>query len=692
MNRYLLTSIRLGIVLVLWMPLVVTPGTFFPFIVGKAVYARLVIEVITALWLVLVLLEPSYRPRRSWVLFAFGLYVWVSLVSAVVGVSFTHSMWSDYARMVGVWDLLHWSLFALVTISVIRSTGAWRSLLNWNLAVALVLSLLALGQAYDAPGFVFHARAYATLGNPSYLAAILTTTTLVAVGFLASSLAAAASYSSALSRRRGAASPSTGQRRLRGTASQRWNSREREVLLWRVFWAATATLGVWALYMTGTRGALAGLVAGAVAMPVFLILFGNRKALKPVAMATFGVLFGVAVLLIIDISPNMSILPRSPDQTTSARIMSTNIEESSVAIRLKLIEVAISGFLDRPVLGWGHDNFNPVYDRYADTSFYKYGNIPADRPHNKLAEELVTKGAVGTIIYGILWGLLVWVIVRRRREAQNEVLAYAVLGALAGYFVQNLFLFDTPAMLLQWTLLLTWVAGEGQATREKTREPLLDTRKAGTHSRRSRALRGKAFINPRLRPVLILATVAMLGTSMYSLNYRPLVAARLFDQASNVSGTLEDDMTLAQRSFDTLPTMATLLRRFMLKRLNTEWEEMTPEQRVLVLEFVDDQRREGLKADPHNARLISNLLPVLQAVATSPERQQQLEPLLRRLQGSAPEQVYTYEALAVQEIQKGNYQEALRIIDEFEAIAPWAPDLLNSVRQAAEEGLNKEGT
>ena len=329
-----------------------------------------------------------------------------------------------------------------------------------------------------------------------------------------------------------------------------------------------------------------------------------------------------------------------------------------------------------------------MYDRFADASFYKYGTKPADRPHNKVAEELVTKGAVGTIVYGVLWASLVWVIIRRRREPAEEVLAYAVLGALTGYFVQNLFLFDTPAMLLQWALLLTWVAGEEQAVRE----PSLDTRKTVTPSRRSRSLTGKAFINPRLHPLLILATISVLGVSLYSLNYRPFIAARLFDQASNVSGTLEEDMTLAQRSFDTVPPMATLLRRFMLKRLNTEWEDMTPEQRVLALEFVHKQSREGLKADPYNARLISNLLPVLQAVATSPEAQQRLEPLLRRLQEFAPEQVYTYEALAVQEIQKGNYQEALRIIGEFETLAPWAPDLLTSVRQAAEEGLSKGGT
>ena len=57
-----------GIVLLLLTPLVVTPGTIFPFVVGKAIWSRSVIEVVFALWVLLAVTTPSYRPPRSWLL------------------------------------------------------------------------------------------------------------------------------------------------------------------------------------------------------------------------------------------------------------------------------------------------------------------------------------------------------------------------------------------------------------------------------------------------------------------------------------------------------------------------------------------------------------------------------------------------------------------------------------------------
>jgi len=690
MSRHLSTGIRVGIVLVLWTPIIVAPGTFFHFVVGKALYARSMIEIIAAMWVILVIWDPAHRPPRSWVLAAFGLYVWTALVSAVVGVDFTHSFWSDYYRMVGVWDLLHWFLFALVATSVLRSAGAWRSLLNWNLVVSLVLSLVALAQAYGAFGISSQDRVHATIGNPSYLAAILMVTTLIAAGFLARSFVPVIGGECAVPEQVASGSMRR-SRRSEARPSGRNRSRH-QVLLWRVFWAATAALGVWVLFLTGTRGSLVGLVAGAVAMPVALTIFGNRKALRPVGLAALGVVSGVAVLFVLDQSPRISVSPGYPDQTTSARMVRTTVEESSVAIRLKLIGVAVKGFLDRPVLGWGHDNFSRVYDRFADASFYKYGTVPADQPHNKVAEELATKGALGTLCYGTLWIVLVWAIVRRRRQPREETLAYAVLGAAGGYFVQNLFLFDTPATLLQWALLMSWVAGQERAAAEVAEELPMGRGKRGSPRQRPHRIVGQFLVSPGVRTAVVLVVAVFLGTSLYFLNYRPYQATRLFSQAYNGSGHLEDDLTLAQKSFDTFPAMATKPRRFMLKRLNTQWNGMNSEQRRLVVEFVQEQSEHGLSAAPHNARLISNLLPVLQATAGSQERLARLDPLLQTLRQLAPEQVYTYEALAVQELKRGNYREALRIVDEFEAIAPWASDLLATHRQAAEEGLDKVKT
>ena len=191
MNTMLLISMRVGLVLLLWMPLIITPSTLQPFLVGKVVYARVLIEVVAGLWLLLLVRDPAYRPPRSWILLFFAAYVIVAFVSAIQGENFTHSLWSDYRRMHGVWDLLHWFILVVAAASVLKSSRDWLLLLNWNLGVSLVLSSLALVQTYteiDLPYLTHVCRAHVTLGNPSYLAAILVVTTLVAVGLLARSL------------------------------------------------------------------------------------------------------------------------------------------------------------------------------------------------------------------------------------------------------------------------------------------------------------------------------------------------------------------------------------------------------------------------------------------------------------------------------------------------------------------------
>ena len=76
MSIALAKGIRIGLVVLLWMPLVYTQNeTVFPALVGKALFARSLIELLAAAWVILIVIDPSYRPRRSWVVLAFGGYV-----------------------------------------------------------------------------------------------------------------------------------------------------------------------------------------------------------------------------------------------------------------------------------------------------------------------------------------------------------------------------------------------------------------------------------------------------------------------------------------------------------------------------------------------------------------------------------------------------------------------------------------
>ena len=127
-ERLLLWAVRLGLMAVLFVPLVVTTSTYFPYVVGKAIYARVIIEITFALWLILVLYFSDYRPSRSWILIAFGAWLVVSLIAGLTGVSFTRSFWSTYERMQGIFDLAHWFVFVMMAGSVFRSIGTGRCL------------------------------------------------------------------------------------------------------------------------------------------------------------------------------------------------------------------------------------------------------------------------------------------------------------------------------------------------------------------------------------------------------------------------------------------------------------------------------------------------------------------------------------------------------------------------------------
>ena len=110
-DRGLLAAARTVVLLVLLMPLVVTPETVFPFVVGKALYSRALIEIALALWLALAARNPAYRPMLSRVVLAFAIYVAVSLLAGLTGVSPQRSLWSTYERMQGIVDLAHWLAF-----------------------------------------------------------------------------------------------------------------------------------------------------------------------------------------------------------------------------------------------------------------------------------------------------------------------------------------------------------------------------------------------------------------------------------------------------------------------------------------------------------------------------------------------------------------------------------------------------
>lgn len=189
-----LTAIHTGLALLLLTPLVWAPGTFYPFSVGKAVYARSLIAVVFALWALLALARPQWPPPPGAILCALAAGLLVAALSAWTGVSAQRSLWSTYTRMGGLVDHAHWFAFALVLTATVRNAGDWHRLFNAGLCVGLVAALVAIARAYAPelaiPGLPPEARPHrisATTDNPTFLGAYMQVTALLAAGFLARS-------------------------------------------------------------------------------------------------------------------------------------------------------------------------------------------------------------------------------------------------------------------------------------------------------------------------------------------------------------------------------------------------------------------------------------------------------------------------------------------------------------------------
>ncbi len=672
----LLMGVLLGLALLLWMPLVVSTSTLHPFVVGKALYARAIIEVVVALWVILLLYDRSYLPRRSWVVAIFGGYVLVALLSALQGADIVQSIWGDYSRMLGVWNLFHWFLLTLVASSVLRTPSAWRTAFNLNLGVALLLSLLALSQAYGVsllsrlpllPELAAKCRVDASLGNPAYLGGILMVNIVLAAGLVTSSFTATGEVGSP-SRRDG--------RRHEHT---RWWMTG---LFWqRAFWVISAGLAMWMLFYTGTRGTLLGLAAGAVAMPIGAAIWGNRRALLPISFAAEGILISLAFLFVVDLTVGLSVEEWCGERVASTRLVNTSLDESHVSTRIAAAKIGWAAFLDRPLLGWGPENFYKAFENLATTAFYQSGIGSFDNAHNKVVDELATKGAVGTLFYAALWSALVWAVVRRRRTPDEEVMAYAVLGALGAYFVNSMFLFDVNGLLLQWVLLVAWVIAQEQPPGEED--------KVSGHSLGfSRSLR--LLSGPLARVVFSVAVAAVLGLSLYLLNYRPLDASRAFAGAFTEGRPLQGRLDLAVSSFDTFSPLATYPRRLWFEQLGSRWESFAPGEKNLVASVVIREVPHALEDAPRDSLLLKAAIRLLQEVDPTPEGADSLDPLTDRLLELAPQRVSTFLVLVNQELLKADYWAALRAIRGYEDEAPWIDGYFIDFKEAAEEALREE--
>lgn len=124
------------------------------------------------------------------------------------------------------------------------------------------------------------------------------------------------------------------------------------------------------------------------------------------------------------------------------------IIENNEGARLVYWDIAIDAIYEKPVTGFGLENFSSIHKRDFDPILLSpnYPNEPwADKPHNNLLEIAFSSGIPGLILYLSLVVFLLVSLIRKCfvSEGKDKITASLFFGLIAAYIFQLFFAFDT---------------------------------------------------------------------------------------------------------------------------------------------------------------------------------------------------------------------------------------------------------
>ncbi len=447
----------------------VSDSMFFPFITGKNFAFRILVEIATALWVVLLIIDKEFRPKFSWVLASAGAFLAALFIADFSGVDSYKSIWSNYERMEGLVTHIHLFLYFIVLGSVMIKEKYWAYAANLWLIASVFVSFGAFRQIFGTEQYYFGSgRIDAGLGNAAYMGIYVVFNVFLAILL--------------------------------------WIKTEKENW-YRWAYPIFVLVNFYLAFKSQTRGSILGLFGGLVLSALIIAIFDKTKPqLRKWAFGAVGLFIILAGLFIAN--RNAAWIKNYPSLSRMAAI---SAKETTAETRLTIWKMSFEGFKERPVFGWGQENFIYVFAKHYDPIMWKYEPW-YDRSHNVFFDWLIAAGAVGLLTYLSLYvGILYYLWINKKGENFSFNEKAIITGLLGAYFIHNLFVFDNLVSYMFFFAFLGFIhkrATVGIESGEKEK----------IHKKDDEVLDGGDSV------IVLSVVLAILAATIYFLNIREINA------------------------------------------------------------------------------------------------------------------------------------------------------------------------
>jgi O-antigen ligase/tetratricopeptide (TPR) repeat protein len=387
-------------------PFLYSETSFFGFITERTGF----FYAVTDCMVVVALFSPGFLTAKpSRIQMAMLLFLAIVGLADGLGVDPLLSYFSSYTRLDGFLTYLHLGLYFLVLARTPLSKTQWNRALFLSVSIA---ALIVLKGYFSTTGWqAIDRRLVATVGNPSFLASYLMMNVFIAI-YLANQFPSVSRWRKALP---------TG---------------------------AVVLILTGGIYLTGTRSAVLGLVAGILYLSAFLT-WQQHRGLSTLLLR---------LSLVVAVLTGLFWLALSSDFLQKSSIVYRLTHYSGVnntlSPRYVCWKIGLDAFAERPLLGWGQETFSYGFARHFDPTILVGGNFEwYDRTHSMLIDWAYSTGIGGLLAY-----LLIWVALVNTLRTNGTVLTVSdrgVLGAVfVAYFFFNMLNVDSLLPLQTFFLLL----------------------------------------------------------------------------------------------------------------------------------------------------------------------------------------------------------------------------------------------